>query len=76
MKIRGNYKQDKNFITMFSNNAVYTISRDTGKWGCVRVGERAACGQILDQATYDEWEAACEKVGKKIIHPIHGRDGV
>ena len=40
MKIRGNYEQDKNFITMFSNNAVYTISRDTGKWGGVSASVR------------------------------------
>lgn len=68
-KIKGKYKQDANFITMYVDNAIYTISRDTGKWGCVRVGERAACGQILDQSTYDEWEAACEKVGTYILQP-------
>lgn len=63
MRITGKYERDENFTTVYTNNTVYTIARNTGKWGCVRVGERVAMGPVLDQATYDEWAARCEKEG-------------
>lgn len=61
--IKGFYSQDNNFTTVFSNNTVYTIARNTGDWGCRKVGEWLACGDKLTQATYDRWLSECSEVG-------------
>ena len=66
-KIFGKYEQDENFTTVYSNNTVYTIARNTGDWGCVVVGRRTATGHILTQDVYDEWESACEKEGTFVL---------
>lgn len=63
MEIRGKYTRDENFTDVYCNNAVYTIARATGDWGVLRVGERSAMGQILDQATYNRLAAEAEKEG-------------
>ena len=63
MIIRGRYEGDDNFTTIYADNRIYTIARNTGDWGSVGVGERTAMGQVLDQATYDKWEAECSKEG-------------
>lgn len=62
-RVTGKYKVDQNFITIYSGNAVYDIARKTREWGCLKVGERAACGMILDQETYDKWVSECTKEG-------------
>lgn len=61
--IKGKYKVDNNFATVYANNRVYTIARCTGDWASVGVGERTAMGTILDQATYDKWVVECDKEG-------------
>ena len=63
MKITGKYTRDENFTTVYTDNTVYTIARNTGEWAAVAVGERTAMGQILDQDTYDEWVSECAKEG-------------
>ena len=61
--IKGKYICDENFTTVYCNNAVYTIARNTGEWGALHVGERSAMGPVLDQATYDKWVAEAEREG-------------
>ena len=63
MKITGKYEKDDNFITVYSNNTIYTIARNTDNWGCVKVGERTAMGQILTQEAFDKWASECTEVG-------------
>lgn len=63
MTITGMYKTDENFTTIYADNRIYTIARNTGDWGFVGVGERTAMGPVLDQATYDKWVAECSKEG-------------
>ena len=63
MKITGKYKVDQNFITVYCDNTVYTIARNTGDGGSVKVGERTFMGQILTQEAYDKWASECEKEG-------------
>lgn len=67
MRIKGKYTKDDNFIDVYCDNAVYTIARNTGEWGVLKVGERSAMGQILDQATYDKLAAQCEKAGEFVL---------
>lgn len=63
MKIYGKYETDENFITVYSDNAIYTIARNTGNWNCRAVGEKTAMGQILTQEAYDKWMSECTEEG-------------
>lgn len=63
MIIKGKYEQDGNFTTVYCDNKIYTIARNTGDWGCVAVGGRTTTGHILTQEVYDEWEKECTREG-------------
>ena len=62
-KITGSFKKDSNFTTIYCNNVIYTIARNTGDWSCIKVGERTATGHILTQEIYDKWVSECTEVG-------------
>lgn len=62
-KITGKFKKDSNFITVYCDNTIYTIARNTDNWGYVKVGERTAMGQILTQEAFDKWASECTEVG-------------
>lgn len=61
--ITGRYEQDDNFTTVYADNRIYTIARNTGDWDSVAVGERTAMGQVLDQETYNKWARECSSEG-------------
>lgn len=63
MRITGKYERDYNFTTVYFDNAIYTIAKNTGDWACVKVGERTATGQILTQEAFDKWASECTEVG-------------
>ena len=63
MIIKGKYEVDSNFTTVYSNNTIYTIARNTGEWGCVSVGQMTAMGLVLTQEAYDKLSSECEKEG-------------
>lgn len=63
MRVTGKYSRDENFTHLYADGTIYTIARATGEWGCCRVGERTATGQLLTQADYDHFEAECTKTG-------------
>lgn len=63
MVIYGRYDDsDKYFITVYSNNVVYTIARNTGIWGYIAVGE-----QGFTQSMYDNLKKRCVKASPFII---------
>lgn len=39
-KITGKYYTDANFINVCTDNTLYTIARNTGDWGCRKVGDK------------------------------------
>ena len=63
MRVTGKYEKDQNFIRVYSNNTVYTIARNSGEWGTLKVGECDRQGNVLTLEKFKEWENACEKVG-------------
>ena len=64
LTIRGEYKCDDNFISVFSQGTMYTIPvNDNDHWGSISVGQKAACGIVLSQEKYDQWKAECNDVG-------------
>ena len=63
MTITGKFEKDKNFIRVYSDNAVYEIARNSGEWSTLKVGECDRQGNKLTPETYKAWESACEKTG-------------
>jgi hypothetical protein len=62
-EITGKYEKDQNFITVYSNNTMYTIARNAGNWGSVKVGQVTKQGKTLTQERYNKFESACNKTG-------------
>ena len=62
-KIKGKYKTDQNFTTVYCDDTIYTIARNTGDWGSVEVGQTTATGHIITQEIYDRWASECESEG-------------
>ena len=65
MTIKGSYKMDDNFVTVFDDAAktVYTEALSTGEWRSVSVGERTAMGSILTADDYAELRSGCTEAG-------------
>lgn len=63
MTIKGKYIQDQNFTTVYTEDTLYTLARNSSDWGCVKIGERTATGQILDRETFEKWKSECTKEG-------------
>ena len=63
MTIKGKYIQDQNFTTVYTEDTLYTLARNSSDWGCVKIGERTATGQILDRETFEKWKSKCTKEG-------------
>ena len=62
-KITGKYEVDDNFITVYTEDALYTISRKTGNWGRLKVDEQAACGGKLTAEHLAELRSKCTEEG-------------
>lgn len=59
MRVFGKYERDENFTTIFTDNTMYQIARNTGDWGCRKVGEWMANGVKLTQELFNSWKARC-----------------
>ena len=67
MRVTGKYEKDQNFIRVYSNNTVYTIARNSGEWGALKVGECDRQGNVLTLKQFKAWENACEKTGTFVL---------
>lgn len=67
MRVRGCYTKDSNFITLFSNDTMYTIARNTGEWRSVRVGGTFANGRPFTKADYERFKEECDQVGTFVL---------
>ena len=63
MQITGKYTTDSNFTTVYTDDTLYTLARNSSDWGCVKIGNRSATGHILDRETFEKWKAECTKEG-------------
>ena len=61
--IKGKYESDNNFINVYTGDTMYTIARNSSDWGCIKVGDRTATGEILTQETFNKWKSECTKEG-------------
>lgn len=64
MLIKGKYVKDSNFTTVFAEDTMYTIARNTGDWDCIKIGDRMANGHILSKETFEAWKSECEEEGE------------
>ena len=67
MRVNGKYEKGQNFIRVYSNNTVYTIARNSGEWGALKVGEHDRQGNVLTLEQFKAWENACEKTGTFVL---------
>lgn len=67
MRVQGRYTKDSNFVTLFSGDVMYTIARNTGEWGSVRVGGTLANGQPFTKADYERMKGECHRVGTFVL---------
>lgn len=67
MTIIGCYTRDDNFDTVFSNDVMYTIARNTGEWRSVEVGDTFANGRIFTKADYERFKEECDQVGTFVL---------
>lgn len=67
MRVRGCYTKDSNFITLFSSDTMYTIARNTGEWGSVKVGGTFANGRPFTKADYERFKEECDNVGTFVL---------
>lgn len=63
MTITGRYERDENFTTVYADNRIYTIARNTGDWGCLPVGGTSYVGGVLTQERYNDLASACSEKG-------------
>lgn len=63
MTITGVYKKDANFTTIYTEDTMYQIARNTGEWSYVKVNDRLPDGHILTHELFQEWKAECIETG-------------
>lgn len=63
MTIHGRYRLGKYFITVFSDNTMYLIARNSYDWIRVNVGKIFENGEPFSKADYDRLETKCDNVG-------------
>lgn len=67
MRVIGCYTRGDNFTTVFSNDVMYTIARNTGEWDSVRVGGTFANGRPFTKADYERFKEECDHVGTFVL---------
>ena len=63
MLIKGRYEQDQNFTTVYTEDTMYHIARNTGSWSSRKVGEELAFSGILTPELFAKWKAECTEEG-------------
>lgn len=63
MLITGKYETDSNFVTVYANNTVYTMAKNSREWGAIQIPGRTATYLPLDLNWYKECEAECTETG-------------
>ena len=63
MTITGAYKKDQNFTTVYTEDTLYTIARNTGEWSYVKVNDCLPDGHILTPEIFQELKAECTETG-------------
>lgn len=63
MLIKGRYEQDQNFTTVYTEDTMYQIARNTGSWSSRKVGEELAFSGILTPELLAKWKGECTKEG-------------
>ena len=63
MIITGKYEEDRNFVTMYADDTVYTLAKNSREWGAIKIPGRTATYLPLDLDWYRKCEAECTKTG-------------
>lgn len=63
MTITGTYKKDQNFTTVYTEDTLYTIARNTGEWSYRKIDDWLACRGKLTPEIFRELKAECTETG-------------
>ena len=63
MRITGKFSADKNFVTVYSNDTIYDLARNSREWSFVHVPGWAGNNTWIDIAAYRKYEAECTETG-------------
>ena len=56
-------QKDQNFTTIYTEDSLYTVARNTGEWSYRKMGNWLACGGKLTPELFQEWKAECTETG-------------
>lgn len=68
MRIEGKYTQDDNFVTIYTEDTLYILDKETLEFESRRVGDKVASKEILTQEFFDEQKNLCENEGVFILN--------
>lgn len=68
MRIEGKYTQDDNFVTIYTENTLYILDKETLEFESRRVGDKIASEEVLTQEFFDEQKNLCENEGVFVLN--------
>lgn len=67
MKISGKYTQDDDFVTIFSDDTMYTIDKGTLDCGTWHIGDVLPTGDVLTREAFDARREQCLDAGDFVL---------
>lgn len=67
MKITGKYTQDDDFVTIFSDDTMYTIDKGTLDIDTYHIGDTLPSGNTLTQDLFDDRKSQCTDEGDFVL---------
>lgn len=61
--VEGCYEIDQNFLTMYTEDMIYTCSLNSGNWGGIHVGDFTHMGRKLTPEIFANMMSACKCSG-------------
>ena len=59
--------EDENFITVFLDDTMYQIAKNSGEWAYRSVGSELANGVKLTKELFDSWKDECKNRGRFVL---------
>lgn len=68
MRIEGKYTQDDNFVTIYTEDTLYILDKETLEFESRKVGDKIVSEEILTQEFFDEQKDLCENEGIFVLN--------
>ncbi len=74
MKITGKYTQDDDFVSIFSDDTMYTIDKGTLELETYCIGDTLPSGDTLTQDLFDARKSQCTNEGDFVLQDDDDED--